>query len=326
MSYQALLYCAINYQSMNKARLISVFHIFFFSTIHCVSQIIIEGNVTDENKNPISNVNIYFCKTNIGTTTDLEGNFFLEVFDEKKISDDSIVFMHLNYVNRTIAYIDIKKESNIVLKQEYHTLNEVAVYARYSEDKYKLALYNARDRNKPILLFFTANWCGVCKKYKRLFTEENEISEFLNENYILVICDIQTKTGMKLKRLYNIGPGLPKFVVISPDEKTIATFPSGWRNNEECLQFLKQHSQMPENLNSYKQIRQTNYDFSSKELRKRSVVTFDQNLKSTNWRILLNLGLINMTNIESNYNDFGSYKIGYDFGLYAYYNKKGSNF
>lgn len=311
---------------MNKLKQLSVFTLFLFYTLNCISQINIEGRVVDENNNPISNANIYLKIKNIGATTDLDGNFLLELSEQSEIRKDSIVFMHLNYVNKTLAYKDIIKDSCIVLKQDYHKLNEVEVYAQYAQNTYKLALANAKDKGKPTLLFFTASWCGICKYYKRLFTEENEISEYLKENYVLVVCDILTETGMKLKRLYNIGSGLPKFVVISPDERTIAKFPGGWKNDEECLKFLKQHSELPEKLESYKQIRQTSYDFSSKELRKRPIVTFDQNIKSTNWRILLNLGLINITNIESSNNSFDSHKIGYDFGLYAYYNKKGSNF
>ncbi len=311
----------------------------FYSTLillsnNIFSQKYISGKLIDNKEESIQYANICFKENNIGTTTDLDGNFTLVIPNEDTVLNDSVVFMHLNYKNRIIAYKDLKRNDSIVLDQDYYNLSEVAIYAQYAQNSYRLALSNAKENGKSILLFFTASYCGPCRYYKNLLTEENNISKYLKENYILIFCDIMTKPGMKLKRLYGAGTGVPNFVVITPDERIIAKHSGGWwekgigMEDEACLNFLKKYSRLPKKLESLKQIRQTNYDFSINEIRKRPIGTFlettDENLASTNWRFMLNLGIINITNLNDDI--YNKSKIGYDFGLLLYYNKKGNNF
>ncbi|MBI9062640.1 MAG: outer membrane beta-barrel protein [Marinilabiliaceae bacterium] len=307
-----------------------VYFLFLFISNSILSQTNFSGKVLDNRHQPILYANICFKESNIGTITDKNGEFTLIITEEESILNDSLIFSHLNYKNKTIAYSDLNSNDSIVLEQDYYNLSEVAIYAQYAHNSYRLALSDSKEKWKPIILFFTASYCGPCKYYKNLFAADNKISRFLKENYTLIICDIQTKPGMKLKRLYGSGSGVPNFIVITPDERIIAKHSGGWWNDgmddEACLNFLKQYSKIPEKLEGIKQIRQTNYDFSTNELRKRPIPTFDKNLKKTNWRVLLNLGLINVTNIMSSNDEYSSSKIGYDFGLYLYYNKKGSNF
>lgn len=317
---------------MNNYKRLLFYFTFILLTNSIYSQNSFSGKLIDNKNQPIQLANICFKANNIGCITDINGDFTLTFSEDTLVLNDSIVFMHLNYKNKTIAYSDLKNNDTISLEQDYYKLSEVAIYAQYAQNSYRLALSEAKEKGKPILLFFTASYCGPCRYYKKLFVVDNEISRFLKENYTLVICDILSKPGMKLKRLYGSGPGVPNFIVITPDERIIAKHSGGWGregigpDDEACLKFLKQYCKLPEKLVSLKQIRQTNYDFSANELRKRPIPTFDQDLSKTNWRILLNLGLINVTNIKSTADSYSSYKVGYDFGLNFYYNKKGSNF
>ncbi len=302
------------------------FVLFLLLSLKGLSQIRLQGKVVNEDQHPVSHVNICFQSKPTGTTTDLDGNFWIEISDEEEFMNDSIVFRHLNYKDKTLAFKDFKENSCVILKQDYHQLNEVGVYAQYAQNSYKLALKNAKETDKPILLFFTADWCGICHYYKQLFTEKNEINEYLKENYLLVFCDILTKPGMKLKRLYGVGSGLPKFVIITSDERRIAKFDRGWENQDECLQFLKKYSKLPQNLESYKKIRQTNYNFEINAPRKRPIVKFDEQMKNTDWRIFLHLGLMNITNIKSSNHNYRSHKLGYDFGFSLMHYKVGNPF
>ncbi len=262
----------------------------------------------------------------------MNGEFTFIIPEEDSIRNDSISFTHLNYKNKTIAYSDLKSNENIILEQDYYSLSEVAIYAQYAQNTNRLALSDAREKGKPILLFFTASYCGPCKHYKKLFAADNEVSRFLKENYALIICDILTKPGIKLKKLYGSGSRVPNFVVITSDERILAKHSGSWwkegigMDDEACLSFLKQYSKLPEKLESLKQIKQTNYDYRVNELRKKPIPTFDENLSNTDWKILLSLGLVNITNIMYTNDDFSSYKVGSDFGLYLYYRRKGSNF
>ncbi len=317
---------------MNNFKRLLFYFTFILLTNSIFSQNYFSGKLIDNKNQPIQYANICFKTNYIGCITDINGDFTLTFSEDTLVLNDSIVFMHLNYKNKTIAYSDLNNNDTISLEQDYYKLSEVAIYAQYAQNSYRLALSEAKEKGKPILLFFTASYCGPCKYYKKLFGTDNEISRFLKENYTLIICDILSKPGMKLKRLYGSGPGVPNFIVITPDERIIAKHSGGWGregvgiDDEACLDFLKQYCKLPEKLESFKQIRQTNYDFSSNKLRKRPIITFDEKLSETNWRILLNLGLINVTNLNTTNNNYSSYKIGYDFGMYLFYKRKESNF
>ncbi|TKG88874.1 DUF255 domain-containing protein [Puteibacter caeruleilacunae] len=300
--------------------------ILFLATNLVNAQSFLKGTVTNKKGAPVAYANICFLNSpTIGSTTDINGIFKLELPTDKSFKTDSLIFMHLNYKNQTVAFKDLSSHASIILKPDLHSLDEIAVYAQFAQHTYKRALSYASEAEKPLLLFFTAQWCGFCHKYKKLFSEENEISDYLKEHYKLVICDILTKPGMKLKRLYSAGPGLPQFVIITPQERIIAKHHGGWKTKQECLDFLKQHHHLPQAVNQLKAIRQTKYDFTRNELRKQTIPKLDEQLEQTNWKVLLNLGLMNFTHLSST-NPYGTNKIGYDFGVLLNYTQEESKF
>ena len=86
---------------------------------------IIEGIVTDAlTKEAISFATIAIPKTNIGTTTDIDGKYFLEFSSDL----DSIEISYLGYESFTV-FIQLEKKQtlNIALNPSIETLNEVVV-------------------------------------------------------------------------------------------------------------------------------------------------------------------------------------------------------
>ena len=88
----------------------------------------ITGHVTDANGNPLSTVNIYIENTFIGTTSNDEGNYELDVTETKSYD---IIFKYLGFKTekRTVNISAFPYELNVKLQEEKFTLDEVVVSA-----------------------------------------------------------------------------------------------------------------------------------------------------------------------------------------------------
>ncbi|MEF8846056.1 MAG: SusC/RagA family TonB-linked outer membrane protein [Bacteroidales bacterium] len=82
-------------------------------------QVTVEGTVTDSEGNPLPGVNIVVEGTTTGTTTDMEGNYSIEV-----PSDATLVFSFVGYQEQTIQ-VDGREEINITMQQGAVRMEEV---------------------------------------------------------------------------------------------------------------------------------------------------------------------------------------------------------
>jgi TonB-dependent starch-binding outer membrane protein SusC len=87
-----------------------------------IQQNIITGKVTDADGQPIPGVNIIVEGTTIGVTTDMSGNYRIEV----PSADASLAFSFLGYTTER-TQINGRKEINITLKPDVKNLDEVVV-------------------------------------------------------------------------------------------------------------------------------------------------------------------------------------------------------
>jgi thiol:disulfide interchange protein len=91
------------------------------------------------------------------------------------------------------------------------------------------ALAKAKAENKRVILKFGANWCGWCHKLSDLFKKDSAIATKLNENYILVLIDVDQVEGKPhnadiVTRYSNpTQHGLPVLVVLDSDGKQLHT-------------------------------------------------------------------------------------------------------
>lgn len=83
---------------------------------------VIKGNVVDKNGDPIIGANIRVKGTTVGTITDIDGNFVLEVGGNAELLEVS----YIGYKTQDIS-LKGKKEFAIVLKEDSETLDEVVV-------------------------------------------------------------------------------------------------------------------------------------------------------------------------------------------------------
>lgn len=100
-----------------------------FASNFLIGQTGIQGNVTDENNQPIIGANIIVAGTTTGTTTDVDGNFNLSAS-----SDDEIEISYLGYLTQSIT---VGNQTNIVVQMsvDSETLDEVVVVGYGTQKK-----------------------------------------------------------------------------------------------------------------------------------------------------------------------------------------------
>jgi TonB-dependent SusC/RagA subfamily outer membrane receptor len=85
------------------------------------AQVMIRGNIKDENSNPLPGVTILEKGTNNGTTTDIDGNFVISV-----PADAVLVVSYVGYLTEERAVRE-KEEINITLVPDIVSLGDVVV-------------------------------------------------------------------------------------------------------------------------------------------------------------------------------------------------------
>jgi thiol-disulfide isomerase/thioredoxin len=75
-------------------------------------------------------------------------------------------------------------------------------------DNYELAISCGKKLDKPILLVFTADWCGYCRSLKR------ELKSIIpNHKYVVCFLDIDNELNEKLVNQFNIK-SLPTSIIM----------------------------------------------------------------------------------------------------------------
>src|SRR5690606_1151085 len=93
----------------------------------------VSGRVTDESGNPLPGVNILIKGTTLGTTTDFNGTYALEVSDP----DAVLIFSFIGYVTQEVS-VNNRTTIDIVLLEDLRSLNEVIVVGYGTQKKENL--------------------------------------------------------------------------------------------------------------------------------------------------------------------------------------------
>ena len=113
------------------------------TAVRFVNQATVSGRVIDDAGDPLIGVNVIVKGTAIGTATDLDGNYTLEVPDEASI----LVFSYTGHATQEIVVGD-QSEINVTLSVDARQLSEVVVTALGIEKDQKTLGY-AVSRIKP---------------------------------------------------------------------------------------------------------------------------------------------------------------------------------
>lgn len=89
---------------------------------------------------------------------------------------------------------------------------------------YDAGLRKARSTDKPVFLLVHANWCGACRRYRKVFFDKQV--ETLSKKYIFVLVD--TDQQPEISRKYAADGGyIPRSMILNPDGTHRAQATSG---------------------------------------------------------------------------------------------------
>lgn len=97
------------------------------------------------------------------------------------------------------------------------------------------SLRAANSSHRDVLLKFTADWCGYCKKMERTTFTDPEIVTFVHDNFVPVLVDADQHRN--LMRDLSIK-GLPAILIVSPDMKIVARI-TGYQTAAKLLPKLQ---------------------------------------------------------------------------------------
>ena len=91
-------------------------------------------------------------------------------------------------------------------------------------DDLPAALAESRATNRPVLLYFTADWCGPCQWMKRNVFTDDAVAAAMHERYIPVRLDHDQRGDLIVR--YQVE-GIPWFAVLDHNGRPVRILPRG---------------------------------------------------------------------------------------------------
>jgi len=100
---------------------------------------------------------------------------------------------------------------------------------------YAQGMQLAKSQNKPVFLYFHADWCTYCRKLKETTFKDRAVLKYLRENFISI--EVDTDKYQELASQWQVR-GLPTLWFLKPDNSRITSLP-GYVEAKQFLQILK---------------------------------------------------------------------------------------
>jgi thiol:disulfide interchange protein len=100
-------------------------------------------------------------------------------------------------------------------------------------NSYAEALAASKKQNKPIFLYFGAEWCHWCKKMQSTTLVNAQVKEQLNK---YIVCFIDVDVDKQTAQNYKVA-GVPAYMLVSSDEKVVL-HGVGFKSTDEFLTWI----------------------------------------------------------------------------------------
>ncbi|MFZ0426657.1 MAG: thioredoxin family protein [Acidobacteriota bacterium] len=102
---------------------------------------------------------------------------------------------------------------------------------------YTSAQQQAADSGKPIILYFTGEWCSPCRVMKRQVWADDEVETLVNSQFIPVAVDVDNPDNAAVLARYNVG-GAPVTIITDPQGNALR-WRAGGIGKAEFLELLR---------------------------------------------------------------------------------------
>lgn len=104
-------------------------------------------------------------------------------------------------------------------------------------DNYTSAQQQAADSGKPLILYFTADWCVPCRVMKRQVWADEQVAAAVNAQFIPVAIDVDDSEDAAVLARYNVV-GSPVTIVTDP-QGNVLQWRDGGIGKAEFLELLR---------------------------------------------------------------------------------------
>lgn len=88
-------------------------------------------------------------------------------------------------------------------------------------DDFEQKAAEAAAAGKPMLLYFTADWCPPCRRMKRDIWPDPSVQAALAEHVVMVTLDVDTESGRSLGNRYQVA-SIPTMMVVNPEGELLS--------------------------------------------------------------------------------------------------------
>jgi len=106
---------------------------------------------------------------------------------------------------------------------------------RYS---FNQATVEATEAGKPLLVYFTADWCGPCKQMKAWVYSDQSVADAIEAGFVPIKIDLSTEglPDQAIAERYDVQ-AIPTVITLTPDGQPISRS-AGYLNKEQFLGWL----------------------------------------------------------------------------------------